>query len=111
MEPFFVQANPNVIANGGRVALQRGPIVYCGEGKPGTNLRSLRIVDDNFIEGFDERIGAVTLTATLEAVAPAKDFGLYRKYSAPDASQEVTFIPYYSFANNGEREMLTWFNI
>ena len=111
MEPFFVQANPNVIENGGRVALCRGPIVYCGEAPAGTNLRSLRFTDDNFIESFDEEIGAITLTGKLEATSATKDFGLYRKYTAADTEKEIEFIPYYSFANHGEQEMLVWFNI
>lgn len=111
MEPFFVQANPNVIENGGRVALCRGPIVYCGEAPAGTNLRSLRFTDDNFIESFDEEIGAITLIGKLEATSATKDFGLYRKYTAADTEKEIEFIPYYSFANHGEQEMLVWFNI
>ena len=58
-----------------------------------------------------EEIGAITLTGKLEAVAAKENFGLYRKYTAPDAEKEIKFIPYYSFANHGEREMLVWFNI
>lgn len=109
MTPFLVQANPNVTENGGRVALVRGPIVYCGEALPGTNLKSMRFVDDNFTERFDEEIGAITLTAKLEA--PTNTNTLYRKYRADDTEAEVEFIPYYAFANRGEREMLVWFNI
>ncbi len=111
MESFFVQANPNVTENGGKVALQRGPIVYCGEALPGANLKSMRIVDDNFAEAFDEEIGAVTLKGKLECTKPKADYGLYRKYRADEDSTEVEFIPYYSFGNRGEREMLVWFNI
>ena len=111
MESFLVQSNPNVTENGGRVALQRGPIVYCGEGLPGTNLRSMRIVSDSFDERYDEKIGAVVLTGKLECDKDDGAFGLYRKYAAPKDIAEVEFIPYYAFANNGEREMLVWFNV
>lgn len=31
MEPRVVKANPNVEADRGRVAIERGPIVYCAE--------------------------------------------------------------------------------
>ena len=109
MAPLLIQANPNVTENGGRVALQRGPIVYCGEALPGANLKSMRFIDDNFEEFFDEEIGAVTLKAKLEVPSDTKT--LYRKYRADDTEKEVEFIPYYAFANRGEREMLVWFNI
>lgn len=111
MTPFFVKAHPNVTENGGRVALQRGPIVYCGEAEIGTNLKSMRIVDDEFSENFDETIGALTLTARLECTKVRSDAPLYSKYSADEDAKVVEFIPYYSFANRGEREMLVWFNI
>ncbi len=111
MAPFFVKAHPNVTENGGRVALQRGPIVYCGEAEPGANLKSMRIVDDEFVERFDETIGALTLTAKLECTKPKENAKLYSPYRADEESAEVEFIPYYSFANRGEREMLVWFNI
>lgn len=109
MPPFLVQANPNVTENGGRVALQRGPIVYCGEALPGANLKSMRFVDDDFKESFDDEIGAIVLKGKLET--PAAEKTLYRKYRADDEEKEVEFIPYYAFANRGEREMLVWFNI
>ncbi|MBQ6697891.1 MAG: glycoside hydrolase family 127 protein [Oscillospiraceae bacterium] len=111
MTPFFVQANPDVTENGGRVALQRGPIVYCGEAATGTNLRNMRFTDNSFSERFDEKTGAVVLTAELECPEKTDDFGLYRRYKAYESAKEVEFIPYYAFANNGEKEMLIWFNI
>lgn len=111
MVPFFVRSNPNITENGGRVALQRGPIVYCGEALPGTNLKSMRFVDDNFTEAFDENIGAITLTGKLECTIAKSDYGLYRKYHVDEDTCEVKFIPYYAFANRGEQEMLVWFNI
>ncbi len=111
MMPFFVKAHPNVTENGGRVALQRGPLVYCGEAESGTNLKSMRFVDDNFTEKFDEEIGAITLRGTLEYTKAKKGAPLYGKYTADEDVSEVEFIPYYSFANRGEREMLVWFNI
>ena len=42
MEPVFVEANPHVTADAGRMALTCGPLVYCLEGVDnGEFLRSL----------------------------------------------------------------------
>jgi DUF1680 family protein len=39
------------------------------------------------------------------------DISLYVKKQSKDEKTDVTFIPYYAFANRGEEEMLVWFNV
>lgn len=95
--------------NAGRVALQRGPIVYCQEGVDnGNNLRETSIDStlDVHME-FDNDIGA----NILRCKGYRKDIdnsSLYQPTSNKYREQELRFIPYYAFANRGETEMIVW---
>ena len=56
MQPRLVRANPLVREDAGRVALERGPLVYCLEqpDQPGFNLFDASLLDDgsNFVSAF-----------------------------------------------------------
>ena len=89
MAPRRVVAHPKVQANAGRVAVERGPLVYCAEGA------------DN---------GGKALGTTLPETA-----GLTAVHR-PDLLRGVTviragelvLIPYYAWANRGAGEMSVW---
>ena len=109
MKPSLIQASPAVTAVSGRVALQMGPIVYClEEFDNGTELRSLGVYADlkTRVE-FDEFFGANILH--VEGFRLAETKGLYTAYNKTVDDGELTFIPYFGFANRGASEMLTWF--
>jgi hypothetical protein len=102
-----VVANTEVAADRGRVALQRGPIVYTAEwpDNPGGKVRNLMLPDSaNLTAEFrPDLLGGVT-------VVKSKAFGL-----ADDAQgkvikteQDFTAIPYYSWANRGRGQMIVW---
>jgi len=102
-----VTANEKVGADRGRIALQRGPIVYCAEWPDNHDghVRNLMLADSAKLtaEFKPELLNGVT-------VIKAKAFGL-----AFDANGQVirneqvlTAIPYYSWANRGRGEMLVW---
>lgn len=103
--PFEVReviADPRVKENRGRMAVERGPIVYCSEWLDATGGHVLDLLFDAKAElrpSFDrEFYGGVTVIAT-EA----------RKINNPLAPpQPVRLIPYYLWANRGAGEMSVW---
>lgn len=107
--PHRVYANVNVRADAGRVAVRRGPIVYCLEeadnGKPIAGLRLPR--DAELKEEYkpDKLCGIVEITADGYAYVPDEDDTLYRTKPPKCVPAKLTFIPYYTWANRGEGEM------
>ncbi|TYP78923.1 hypothetical protein BCM02_10138 [Paenibacillus methanolicus] len=109
-----VRAHPKVRENAGRMALQRGPIVYCVEqADNGENLRDLRIpADAEWAWRYDEKLldGVVLLTGEglRSNEDDTSDNWLYR--TAPNTYHPVrmTAIPYYAWANREPGEMLVW---
>jgi uncharacterized protein len=99
-----VQAHPQVREDEGRVALQRGPLVYCAEW-PDNGGRALNIVipdDARFKAEFRKDLlnGVTAVTGSVQAVRRAKD-----GVSLETAGQELTAIPYCVWANRGMGEM------
>jgi uncharacterized protein len=102
-----VLASDKVAPDRGRVALQRGPIVYCLEWPDveGAKVRNLLLKDDAEIVAeprADFLGGMVVLKTTASAFA--------RDASGDVASKAipVTAIPYYGWANRGRGAMSVW---
>lgn len=113
MKPQLMEAHPAVRDAGGRVALQRGPLVYCLEGVDnGENLRDIQLdLSSPITEEFDPQLGAFVLGASGWRKDPEDYQGLYRPAGLPRIRQDLRFIPYYAFANREECEMIVWVNI
>ncbi len=109
MKPVLMEASSHVQEDAGRVALQRGPVVYCLEGVDnGDDLRALAVDRSLALqEEYDEFFDGITLTGKGWRKAPSKEL-----YAPVDDSlwqeQTLKFIPYYGFANRGETEMIVW---
>jgi len=108
MPVTLVEADLRVQNNAGRVAVTRGPVVYCLEAVDnGTQLRSVRIAHNaKFTAEQSEAYGLPVLTVQGERKQPGQ--GLYQVYRPDYTQQKLTFIPYYAFANRGVSEMLVW---
>ena len=109
MPVVCVKANRRVHENAGRIAVMRGPLVYCAESVDnGKDLRSVKIdTDAPFTLGDNEFIlPSITAHAYREKESD-------RLYAPLDESEEeamtLRLIPYYAFANRGAAEMLVWF--
>lgn len=110
---MIVEANPLVRENAGRVALQRGPLVYClEETDNGTNLRDLRLADidklscehrEELLEGITVITGQATRSSDAAAEGP-----LYRPVTDDRVPAAFTAVPYYAWNNRGPGEMLVW---
>ena len=114
MPARYVRANPRVREDAGKVALQRGPVVYClEEADNGKALHGLRAGDIASAEAKwePETLGGV-VTLTTDGLREAQDgWGdtLYDFRDAPDAAPvRLRWIPYYAWANRGVGEMRVW---
>ena len=106
----------------GKVAVTRGPIVYCLEQEDnGAQLHRIYLSGDvNFEAKWEPELldGVVTLTcpgAVLEQ-NPPKPFNstdtLYRRYvPATYKPKALRWVPYYSWANRSAGEMSVWVRI
>lgn len=102
-----VVADQAVAADRGRIALQRGPIVYTAEwvDNPGGHVRNLMLRDDSPLRTeFDPKLlnGVETIHGRALGLA-YDDTGKLTK-----TEQDFTAIPYYAWANRGRGEMLVW---
>lgn len=115
MEIERMVAHPNVKANAGKIALQRGPVVYCLEQVDnGENLASIEINGDSLIEErFEEELlnGVMVLSGKAKRTEVTSDVSqaLYMRTEDVNTSETTfTAIPYYAWANRGEGEMTVW---
>ncbi|MBI5835351.1 MAG: glycoside hydrolase family 127 protein [Armatimonadetes bacterium] len=109
-----VKANPLIEANIGRVALRRGPLVYCVEAlDTGGHVRDLLLPTEAPLRAVHDKalLGGVTvIRGTARSVrASAWPGELYQGAQAPDwPPVEFTAIPYYANANREPAEMAVW---
>ena len=106
----FIGANPMVRDNVGRVALMRGPVVYCIEGVDnGTRLNRIEIETDTLANAVEKLDFHGLYSVTLPAFRLKERASLY--FDASETAIEkvnVKCIPYFAFANRGESDMLVW---
>jgi DUF1680 family protein len=107
-----MKAHPNVTANTGRVALQRGPMVYCLEAvdNGGTVFQlSLAREAELVAEHRPQLLGGVTVIRGTAVVSCAGNWNnmLYRPIAEPKTVKCVA-VPYYSWDNRERGEMIVW---
>lgn len=107
MEIKRVTARPEVKAASDRVALQRGPLIYCVEGTDNEGKAWNFVLPNNeaIKANFDEKIlgGIMTLqfnAPTVKISADGLNVSTYR--------QNITAIPYFSWCNRGQTPMQVW---
>jgi DUF1680 family protein len=114
MTPERLYAHPNVRMDVGRVALRRGPFIYCIEeaDNPGSPVQQLELPRSAPIEAtwrkdlFD---GAMTLTAPAKRLVSGDAEGALYSPTPPAAKDDtLTAIPYYLWANRKPGSMEVW---
>jgi DUF1680 family protein len=108
MDVERVVANENVKDDIGKVALQRGPIIYCAEWKDNDGRAANLVMPDaaTFTTEFkaDMLNGVEVIKSTVPAVVvDANGVNVQTK------QQPFVAIPYYAWANRGKGEMMIWF--
>lgn len=113
-----IEAHPAVRQDCGRIALQRGPVVYCiEEADNGNNLNDLLLPADPEFTIQTGRSGILAGVPTIRAQAWRRDASewqgrLYQprqqRGTPQRAACSLTAIPYYLWANRAPGEMLVW---
>jgi hypothetical protein len=119
--PQVIEANPRVADDTGRIAIQRGPLIYCLEeiDQPaGVSLSDValnpgRRPTDQFQTEFrSDLLGGTVVLHHKGAVYERGSAGkmLYSRYSRDARTRNVplTFIPYYAWANRQATSMQVW---
>ena len=106
MAPRVVKAHAEVKADEGRIAVQKGPIVYCAEwpDNPGFSVRgtivnqkpTFRVQHSDDLYGLDK------------IVTPAQTFSYGADGRVAVRDVELTLIPYYAWCHRGRGEMTVW---
>ena len=102
-----VVANSEVADDRGRVAIERGPLVYAAEWADNANgrVRNLMLPDQ-------ARLTAEFKPALLKGVTVVKGkavaLAVDGQGKTARSEQEFTAIPYYAWANRGKGEMIVW---
>lgn len=107
MDVKRIVAKADVKQDEGRVALQRGPLVYCVEGADNEGQAWNFVLPDKaafktqFQKDLLEGITTIQFEAPTLGVAPD---GL----SVTTATKTITAIPYYAWCNRGKNAMQVW---
>lgn len=109
----IIRSHPAVRANAGKIAIQRGPVIYClEEADNGKNLKDIMIpVNTALTAHFEPDLlkGVVVITGEARRTAPSSyDDELYTNSSFKQVPVQIKAIPYYAWSNRGPGEMLVW---
>ena len=92
MEPRLVKANDKVEADRGRVAVERGPIVYCAE----------------WPDNPDVKVREVVLSDSPKLAVRENKGKLYGIDEILVQDSNLTLIPYYAWNHRGAGDMIVW---
>lgn len=106
-----IYANPLVREDAGRIALMRGPLVYCLEQEDnGKHLQTIRIPKDavcSATEAEDPVLGSyIAVTLSGQRLIPGDD--LYSDEPPKTETAPLYAVPYYLWGNRSEGEMKVW---
>jgi DUF1680 family protein len=108
MDVQRIVATDKLTEDAGKIALQRGPIMYCAEWKDNNGKASNIIIPQNtaFTAAYHADLlnGVTVLTGDVKTVQV--DAG---GQNISTLNKTMTAIPYYSWANRGKGEMTVWF--
>ncbi|MGC9349267.1 MAG: glycoside hydrolase family 127 protein [Anaerolineae bacterium] len=117
-----VAAHPYMLENTGRIALMRGPLLYCLEGTdhPDIDLRDVVVPPDAVLESSFQRelLGGVQVIEGEAFVAPPEPAWETEPYRTERAKRSnatgtrqplhITAVPYFAWANREPGAMQVW---
>jgi uncharacterized protein len=89
----FMSSNDNIFQNRNKVAIQKGPIVYCEEGCDNKNLMDVKINTNDKLEQVRKNISGINYTQIFINI---------------DEQRKLTLIPYSLWSNRGASPMKVW---
>lgn len=106
MEPRVVKAHDKVEADLGRIAIERGPIVYCAEW-PDNEFDIMNVLI-NQTPQFETLERPDLLEGIVEIVSDAQIFGYDEQGRLITEDVKLTLIPYYAWNHRGKGNMAVW---
>ncbi len=106
-------AHPDVRQDAGRVALRRGPLVYCLEQHDNAApVQRIRLPAEAVLtaEWREDLLGGISVVRAEAKVADAAgwDATLYRNSPPVELGSPLTAVPYYIWCNRGANPMQLW---
>ncbi len=115
MEPRTVKANENVVADKGRISVERGPLVYCAEfpDNEGFDIRSILVNQQPRFSVQDKNIDVKTNTKDASygvkaLVTKAQTLSFEKNGTLETKDVDLTLIPYYAWNHRGPGNMMVW---
>lgn len=113
-----MESHPHVLENTGRVALMRGPLLYCIEAAdhPGVNLQDIELANSSVQAQWEPELleGVIALRAVGKLPVPERRWSnvLYqeRNGAGRQSSRDVALvaIPYFTWHNRNAGPMQVW---
>lgn len=103
-----VVANDKVKADVGKVALQRGPLIYCAEWVDNSGKASNILLSETASLNSEYKNNLLNGVTVIKAEVPV--ISISKNGEQVFTEKKIfTAIPYYAWANRGEGEMMIWF--
>ncbi|MGE5607128.1 MAG: glycoside hydrolase family 127 protein [Bacteroidota bacterium] len=110
----LIQAHPKVRQDSGKVAIQRGPLIYCLEEiDNGNNLWDISLTKHGKLSAeFSEELGGVAVIIGEALRTKNGRWGdiLYHPVDEETRSVPIKAVPYYLWGNRKPGEMIVWVN-
>lgn len=107
MNTYLISSRQEIKQNEGRVAIGRGPLVYCVEGADNDGKAWNIVVPEN--TSFETAAGKVQDESIVEVKATVPVLNVSADGSSVSTvKKEIVAIPYYTWANRGKNEMQVW---
>jgi len=109
-----IEAHPSLRQDCGRIALQRGPILYCLEARDnGKDLNDIILPSSSKLIVKTGKTGLFSGIPLITGTALRRDTSSWKgKLYSPETtrlvSSRITAIPYFMWANRGLGEMIAW---
>lgn len=113
LEVRYLRSNPRIRETFGKVAVQRGPLVYCAEqADNGADLHTLLLTGEPGRVESTPVLGAEALRLVVPAlrVLVAEEGEPFGDRGSDACPGEAVLVPYHLWGNRGEGEMRVWLN-
>jgi uncharacterized protein len=104
-------ANYEVVENRGRVAISRGPLVYCAEEIDNAGKLDRFAIDPDqqvTVTREENELGQIVSLSVPGSVEQPDEAALYAPTAPEKIPSEIKMIPYYAWDNRTPGEMLVW---
>lgn len=109
MEIKLIRANRKTHVNAGKVALMRGPVVYCMEGVDnGEDIHGISLGEVSTFTPCEKDFLVPSIKGT--GYIEKETESLYFEDGNIKEEKSIKLIPYFAYANRGETDMLVWIN-